>query len=100
MISSSSGPDGTVDEFQPTACRVSEQYLRNSVLPCAQPLPSGSETLLLVTGRGRFVGKHDMNKDDEDPQKKDGFWGRVPPEGTPGKHAKDDEDDEDDDEDE
>jgi len=66
------------------------------VLPCAQPLPSGAEALLLVTGRGRFVGKHDKTEDDEDPQKKDGFWGRVPPEGTPGRHGKDDEDGEDD----
>jgi hypothetical protein len=42
------------------------------------------------------VGKHDKTEDDEDPQKKDGFWGRVPPEGTPGRHGKDDEDGEDD----
>jgi hypothetical protein len=71
--------------------------LVDCVLPCAQALLSGVEALLLATGRGRFVGKHEKHKDDEDPQKKDGFWGRVPPEGTPGKHGKDDEDDDEDD---
>ncbi len=44
------------------------------------------------------MGKHD--KDDEDPQKEDGFWGRVPPEAPPGKHGKDNDDEDGDEEDE
>ena len=41
------------------------------------------------------MGKHDKDNDDEDPQKKDGLWGRVPPEAKAGKHGKDDDEDED-----